>query len=378
MATQTMPELSSSDGPPALAPRRLPRLQELGLVIVIVIIGLALSMMAEPVRGENGFLRPGNLIPSVFTTMSWIAVMAVGVTVVIITGGIDISVGSVMGLAALGAAAMLQKLPPEASGWTAIPVGAGVAVAIGAACGLINGLLVIGLRIHPFIVTLATMGIFRTIALVSVREGSLPYGDRILPVAFTDQFIAWTITFTRAGGRREFLQPVPMVIMLVVMVIGWVYLRWMVWGRETYAIGGNEEAARFSGIAVRWVQLRSYLIAGLCAGIGGMISCGYYKSAATNTGVGYELMVIAAAVVGGASLSGGRGTALGAVLGTLVIQLIDNGISILREINLGFARVQVSKEYTMMIVGFAILLAVAVDRFSENLQNRRFARRGGG
>jgi ribose/xylose/arabinose/galactoside ABC-type transport system permease subunit len=108
-----------------------------------------------------------------------------------------------------------------------------------------------------------------------------------------------------------------------------------------------------------------------------MICCGYYKSAATNTGQGYELMVVAAAVVGGASLSGGRGTALGAVLGTLIIQLIDNGISILNEINFGFFRLEVSREYTQIIIGIAIIVAVAVDRFSEYLQSRRAARRGG-
>jgi ribose/xylose/arabinose/galactoside ABC-type transport system permease subunit len=280
-----------------------------------------------------------------------------------------------MGLSALGAAAVMQTLPQDAPAWKAVSIGIVVPLAIGAVCGSINGALVVGLRMHPFIVTLGTLSIFRGIAVVSVPEGSLPYGDRIIPPAFTDELIARTLTFVRAGGREEFLQPVPMIVMLAVMAVGWLYLRWMVWGRETYAVGGNEEAARFSGIPVGAVKLRAYLICGLCAGIAGMISCGYYESAATNTGLGYELMVIAAAVVGGASLSGGRGTALGAVLGTLVIQLIDNGISILNEINLGFARVRVSKEYTQIIVGIAIIIAVAVDRLSEFIQNRRLAHR---
>ena len=382
MATQTGSELSSANPaptppPPPSSSWKLPRLQELGLVIVILLIGTALAWLAEPVRGENGFLRPGNLIPSVLTTMSWIAVMAVGITVVIITGGIDISVGSVMGLSALGAAAMLQQLPEDASAWRAVATGVSVPLGIGLLCGLINGAIVVGLSMHPFIVTLGTLSIFRGIAVVAVPEGSLPYGDRVLPRAFTDQFIAHTWSWTRANGREEFIQPAPLIVMVLVMLLGWLYLRWMVWGRETYAVGGNEEAARFSGIPVGWVKLRAYLISGLCAGIAGMISCGYYKSAASNTGLGYELMVVAAAVVGGASLSGGRGTALGAVLGTLVIQLIDNGISILSEINLGFTRIRVSKEYTQIIVGIAIILAVAVDRFSEYFQSRRLARRGG-
>lgn len=348
------------------------------MLVVIVLIGTALALLAEPVRGENGFLRPSNLIPSVFTTMSWIAVMSVGMTVVIITGGIDISVGSIMGLAALGTAATLLQLRDNAPAWQALIVGIGVPIAIGALCGFINGALVVGLRMHPFIVTLATLSIFRGIAVVRWRrEGSLPFGDRLLPAAFTDRFMAWTTEYTRSGGRVESLQLMPMIIMVLIAALGWLYLRWMVWGRETYAIGGNEEAARFSGIPVGWVKMRAYLISGICAGIAGMITCGYYKSAATNTGLGYELNVVAAAVVGGASLSGGRGTALGALLGTLVIQLIDDGISIISTINLGFTRIEVSREYTQIIVGIAIILAVAVDNLSATLQNRRLARRGG-
>jgi ribose/xylose/arabinose/galactoside ABC-type transport system permease subunit len=232
---------------------------------------------------------------------------------------------------------------------------------------------------HPFIVTLGTLSIFRGIALIAVKEGSLPYGDKILPPAFTDHFIAWAFEYTRMRGDvkvAEFVQPVPMLLMLLVMVLGWIYLRRMVWGRETYAVGGNEEAARFSGISIGWVKMRVYLISGLCAGIAGMISAGFYKSAATNTGLGYELMVVASAVVGGASLVGGRGTALGAVLGALIIQMIDNGISILYTIRLWRWELHVSKEYTQIIIGVAIIVAVAVDRLSDALQQRRLARMG--
>jgi len=358
---------------------RLHRPQELGLVIVVLLLGALLALLADPVRGENGFLRPSNLIPSVFTTMSWIAVMAIGMTVVIISGGIDLSVGSIMGLAALAGAATLQNLGEAASAWWAVPLGVCVPVAVGLLCGALNGAVVVGLRMHPFIVTLGTLSIFRGIALIAVKEGSLPYGDNILPAAFTDRFVAWTWEYTRQRGAlnvTEFVQQVPMLLMFLTMLAGGVYLRKMVWGRETYAIGGNEEAARFAGIAVGWTKMRVYLISGLCAGIAGMISCGFYKSAATNTGLGYELMVVASAVVGGASLSGGRGTALGAVLGALVIQIIDNGISILSTIRIGRLELHVSKEYTQIIIGVAIIVAVAVDRFSDALQQRRLAKAG--
>lgn len=358
---------------------RLQRPQELGLVIVVLLLGTLLALLADPVRGENGFLRPSNLVPSVFTTMSWTAIMAVGMTAVIVSGGIDLSVGSIMGLSALACAAVSQTLGETASAWVALPIGIGVPLLVGLLCGAINGAAIVGLRMHPFIVTLGTLSIFRGIALISVKEGSLPYGDRLLPVAFTDRFIAWTIEYQRMRAGvpvTEFIQPVPMLLMLLLMVAGWVFLRKMVWGRETYAIGGNEEAARFSGIAVGWAKTRVYMISGMCAGLAGMVSCGFYKSAATNTGSGYELMVIASAVVGGASLSGGRGTALGAILGALIIQIIDNGISILSTMRIGGIELHVSKEYTQIIIGVAIIVAVAVDRMSDALQQRRLANIG--
>src|SRR5262249_27654632 len=153
------------------------------------------------------------------------------------------------------------------------------------------------------------------------------------------------------------------------LLVGWLFLAHMVPGREVYAVGGNEEAARFSGLPVPRIKLRVYLLSGLTAGLAGLVSAGYFGSASTATGEGYELMVVAAAVVGGASLSGGRGTALGAVLGALIIKLIENGISILKHINFGLFVLPISKEYTKIIIGIAIVLAVAIDRFSEFLQS---------
>jgi len=224
------------------------------------------------------------------------------------------------------------------------------------------------------------MSILRGIALVSVKVGSIPSGDMSLPFAFTRDFMMWTIRYQRGMDLPPLerpppvlLQPVPMIIMLICIAAGWVYLSLMVAGREDYAVGGNEEAARFSGLRVNLIKLRVYAISGLCAGIAGMVSCGYFGSAATNTGEGYELMVIAAAVVGGASLAGGRGSAVGAMLGALVIQLIDNGLFIIKKVHLGFVTLTVSKEYSKIIVGIAIILAVAVDRIGQHIQSRRLS-----
>jgi len=151
---------------------------------------------------------------------------------------------------------------------------------------------------------------------------------------------------------------------------GWIFLSHMVAGREVYAVGGNEEAARFSGLPVGAIKLRVYALSGLMAGIAGMVSTGYFGSANTATGEGYELIVIAAAVVGGASLTGGRGTALGAVLGALIIKLIENGIYILKQINFGIGTLTLSKEYSKIIIGIAIVIAVAIDRLSERFKKK--------
>ncbi|MGQ0553205.1 MAG: ABC transporter permease [Planctomycetota bacterium] len=357
--------------------RRRPRLQEAGLLFVVLLLGAALTLAADTIslRGEqvNAFLRWENLVANVATPMSWMAIMALGATAVIVAGGIDISVGSIFGLSALGTAAVLQELPPDAGALTAVPLAAVTALGIGAACGLLNGALVVGLRLHPFLVTLGTLSIFRGIALVSVRSKTLPDFGQSLPASFTEGFVG-----ARWDLGTSFVQPVPMLVMLAAAALAWLCLGHTVGGREFYVVGGNEEAARYAGLRVGRIKLRVYTLSGLCAGLAGLLSCGFYQSANTATGEGYELSVIAAAVVGGASLTGGRGTALGALLGALIIKLIENGIDLVRSVNLGFAVLPVSKEYGKIIIGAAILLAVAVDRLGERLQRRVAARGPGG
>ena len=337
------------------SPSRLSVVQEIGLALVVVLLGAILSIYGwhDAAPGKpNTFLNFDNLIDGIATPMSYYAIMAVGLTIVIITGGIDISVGSIMALSALGGAAALQALPENSSAIVVLPVAILVPLVIGLICGAINGGLIVSLTLHPFIVTLGTMSIFRGLANVLPPEKTLPAAGKHLPVAFTTNFMR-----VEVFG----LQPMPLIIMLVCVAIGWFYLRMMVAGRETYAIGGNEEAARFSGLRVGWIKLRTYALAGLAAGIGGMVSLGRFGTASTSTGSGYELTVIASAVVGGASLVGGRGSAIGALLGTLIIALIENGIIILR----------LAQEYRLVIIGLAIIIAVSLDRLSS-----RF--RGGG
>ena len=349
-----------SPSPPSSTPRpkfKLPRLQELGLVIVIAIMWTALSIVGY-VRASPGqpnlFLNPNNLIDEIATNMSIYAIMAVGMTLVIISGGIDISVGSAMALSGLASAYVLQQFPENAPAWQVLPVAMLVGPSVGLLCGLLNGSLVVGLRMHPFIVTLGTLSIFRDITIVTPSEATLPNSGRYLPTAFTDHLIRLKIFDQR---------PMPMIIMLVIAAIGAFYLSQTVGGREIYALGGNEEAARFSGLRVGWIKMRVYLVAGLTAGIAGTVNLGHFGATSTSTGTSYELTVVAAAVVGGASLTGGRGTALGALLGTLVIETIEDGIS----------KMNWKQEYRLIIIGSAIIIAVAIDRISDYLRQRRLA-----
>ncbi len=326
--------------------RSLKGMQELGLVAVVLAISGFLSYLgyyyARPGQ-DNLFLKSSNLIDGIASPMSIYAIMAIGMTCVIITGGIDISVGSVMALSALAGASVMQHMSADSPWYYVLPVGFGVPVIVGLLCGAFNGACVVLLRMHPFIVTLGTMSIIRGLAVVNNKTGSVPIGDKNLPLAFRPDVMGIKI-----GG----LEVVPLVIMVVVAVAGFVYLSLMIAGRETYAIGGNEEAARFSGIRVDWAKFRVYLISGMCAGIAAVVHLGRFGSAATNTGDGYELVVVAAAVIGGASLTGGRGSALGAMLGTLIIALMDNGIVTFMS----------NTEYRKIIIGSAIILAVAIEQ----------------
>ena len=211
------------------------------------------------------------------------------------------------------------------------------------ACGLVNGIGVVALRLHPFIITLGTMSIFRGIAFVTTKAQSIGQFHH----AFVDEFISrrWPL------GEHEFIYPIPLCILVAVAVWGTFYLNWTVTGRKLHAIGGIELAARYSGLPVMRLKGTTYVLAGLTAGIAAMINIGYHGSAASGDGEGYELEVIAAAVVGGASLSGGRGTALGAALGALIIRLIVDGIVIL----------ELDQNYSQIIIGSVIIIAATLD-----------------
>lgn len=360
---------------PVRALRRVVFAKETGLLVVILLLASLLAWQGGSVThkvrdadgrviGEvtvNKFLQAAN-IDSVLKNSSWIAVMAVGATILIISGGIDLSIGSIYCLAAVTGGLFLRWLGPGgahagASPYWVIPAGMLITMLVGAGCGAANGAMVVLLRVHPFIITLGTMSIFRGIAFVATEAQSITD----FPVGFGETFRGMIGEFsfmpafisTRLG---EFTL-LPILIVLLVTGAGYFFLAHLVPGRETYAIGGNETASRFSGVRIGRIKLLVYTLAGLCGGIAAVISLGIFGAADSSTGSGYELDVIAAAVVGGASLTGGRGTALGALLGALVIQLINNGMVVL----------DIDSNYESIIKGAVIIIAVVLDRLSARI-----------
>src|SRR4051812_48732294 len=368
--------------------RSLLRFQESGLLLVILALGVLLTAFSGTVRiplferdadggrkrafttseaGEripafvekNKFFNAQNLAQLAKDT-SFTAIMAVGMAVVIISGGIDLSVGAIYALASVLGALVFRHYGPEGIG-AASPAGdvagilLGIAACVGTAtlCGLLNGGLIVALRVHPFIITLGGMAILRGIAFVATKGQSIGGFPESLR----------NIVRLEIGNG---LSLVPCAVMILVTIIGGLYLSRLAVGRRFYAVGGNELAARFSGIRVQRVKLGVYFLSGLTAGIAALLSLGYYGSATSGDGQGYELNVIAAAVVGGASLSGGRGSAVGVVFGALIIQMISSGIVILG----------IDQNYSQIIIGTVVIAAVVLDNFNTWLAKKRLTQTG--
>lgn len=307
-----------------------------------------------------GFLSLGN-VTTILLHVSVNAMLALGMTFVIVTGGIDLSVGSLVALAgvfaagALTANGTLGTLGAAAAAALAIVVG----LVTGTAIGAVNGAVTAYGRIAPFVVTLATMTIARGAARLAT--GGLPIG---YPPAddplFAQKGAALDALHAIGGGRipmpglaRGF--PVPALIMLGLVAAGAFVLSRTRFGRYIYAIGGNEEAARLSGVPVRRVKLGAYAISGFCAGLAGVLLVGQLRSGGPDAGQLYELNAIAAAVIGGASLLGGIGTAWGALVGALLIGVLNNSLDLLG----------VQSFWQEIAKGVIILLAVTFDVWTK-------------
>lgn len=277
------------------------------------------------------FLTPGNLF-NVGTQIAVTAILAIGMTVVIITAGIDLSVGSIAALAGVIGAVMVANL--------GLPFGVAIVggVAIGAAAGLCNGLLVAYTGLAPFIATIGMLSVARGLTYLSTDAQPV-----ILPIS-----TQWLGVGSVVAGI-----PVPVVFLAVLVLAGHFLLTRTTPGRYFYAIGSNEQAARLSGVPVRGYLTLVYVLSGALAGLGGMIAASRAVSGQPNFGIGLELDVIAAVVIGGASLFGGRGTIGGALLGAFLIALIRNG-SVLLDIN---------TYWQSVILGVLIWAGVLFDQF---------------
>jgi len=323
---------------------------------VLLVLGAILTLVAgshvDPVSGSsvNNFLNAHTLI-QMATDASTFAIMGVGATMVIIAGEIDLSVGSVYALAGVVMAMVLRAAGPM-TGLATIAIGLTVCVVISLVCGLINGALSVGLGVHSFIITLGTMWILRGVAFVISRAESI-----LVPISLTG--------FAKASlGLGGSLSPVPLLSMLAVAGIGAVYLNRTVMGRHVFAVGGNPVASRFSGLRVKRIRMGVFLWSGICAGVAAFLGASFYGSATSSDGTGYELYVIASAVVGGASLTGGKGSALSAMLGALLIVLIRQAIRTLH----------LDQNYEWIIIGTAMIVAVVLDQKGSQLLAKRLTR----
>jgi len=330
-----------------------------GYVTAALIVLVLVMNFASPY-----FFTAGNL-QNVAKNFSFIAISALGATFVIITAGIDLSVGSMMCFAAMITSMVMSGLStPGAFGadlfvhvaadgktvvanvpglilLVSIVAGMGVSLIV----GLVNGFCVAVLGLSPFVTTLGTLSIVRGLAyVVSNGRGSFPGGPDV------DYFYALT-------SGTAFGVPVPFLYLLFFAVVMAVTLHHTTFGRHVFAIGGNENAAEMTGVAVVRVKMTVYVISALAAGLQGIIICGWLGSAPANMAISYELNVIAAAVIGGANLAGGVGGPLGAIIGCVLLEVIRNGLVL----------AQVNSYWQQTLVGVIIIAAVLVDRIRSKV-----------
>jgi ribose transport system permease protein len=294
----------------------------LALVLIMSVVGLA----------EPNFLS-GNNLYLVSRQISFVAIVALGELFVILTGGIDLSVGSIMALAGLAtASAMKNGVPP--------PLAVLVGILVGLAMGVVNGALVSYARIASFIVTLGMLS-FASGLVLGLTKG-WPVTE--IPASF----------LPLAQGSLLGL-PVPVWIAAAIALLAHVTLTSTAFGRRTYAIGGNEQATFLSGIDVSRIKFALYMISAGCASVAGIILVARFNSAQADTGKGWELDAIAAAVIGGTSLAGGAGSVLGVIIGACILGVIKNGLVLMR----------VSSYWQTAIIGIIIVLAAVLDRLKS-------------
>ncbi len=279
---------------------------------------------------------------NVTRNFAFVAIIAIGMTAVIVTGGIDLSVGAVLVLSGM---VIGMTMNAGASIWVAIPLALGVSLLVGA----LNGVMIAYVGVPPFVVTLGMLSIARSLAMV-LSDNRMVYQfgpDQAQLLTLGGGFV--TLALPLVDPIRV---PNPVIFLLVLLVIAAFSFRWTRWGRYLFAIGGNERAATMTGVPVKIVKVSVYMFCSLCAGIAGILEVGWLGTITTSLGQGMELSVIAASVIGGANLMGGTGTAFGAVVGAALIEVIRNSLILLG----------ISTFWQGTFVGSFIIIAVLFDR----------------
>jgi ribose transport system permease protein len=348
--------------------------RELGMLVPLIVLCIGLYI------SNPDFLSQANVLNTT-RQIGMLGIFAIGVAFVIITGGIDLSVGSVIGLTGI----LIAKISSNAEGghgmslWIGIPAALGTALAI----GLIQGLLITRLNLQPFIVTLGGMLLIRGISQVIAEGGVISLGSSPLRILSANGMLTfvfgtgWQSNFpptTRIGKWLHAIDvlPAPVGIFVLVALLATYLLHFTVFGRYVYAIGGNRDAAEYSGIPVKRVETLTYVISAGLAGVAGVCYAAYIGQMSHQVGIAYELYAIAAAVIGGVSLRGGEGTILGIFIGSAIMRVIDNGINLFK-----YGDFRLGTNWTYVVIGSVILIAVILDQLVHIFQARRRTRRGG-
>ena len=306
---------------------RIKGLQVFWVLIAALLACLALTLLTDTFASDRNLFN-------VARNFAFVAIIAIGMTAVIASGGIDLSVGSSVVLSAMViSVAMAGGLPF----WISAVLALGAALLV----GLVNGILIAYAGMPAFVVTLGTLSATRSLAMV------LSDNKMIWQFGPDHDILLWI------GGGSTFGLPHPLYVLTVLTVVMSLAFKWTRWGQHLFAIGGNESAAVLTGIPVKRLKVSIYMFSAFTAGLTGILMAGWLGSVTTNLGQAMELTVIAAAVIGGANLAGGEGTALGAVVGALLIEVIRNSLILLG----------ISTFWQGMFIGTFIIVAVAFDRF---------------
>lgn len=301
------------------------RFEEVGIFLALVILCVCLGVLSPQ------FFTLGNII-NVLRQISQVAILAVGMAYVIITGGIDLSIGSSIALGGVIAATLAQMGVPVVLALLAATV-------VGALFGVLNGLMIVKININPFITTMAMMNIIKGLAYLIT--GGMP--------------ITFNTSLNFLGGGSIAKIPFPIFIMAAILICGHILLRKTVFGKSIYAVGGNPIYAELSGIHVSRIKISVYSILGALSALVGVITASNLKIADTAAGSGSEMDVIAAVVIGGVSMSGGKGSILGVLIGAAIMGVIRNG----------FVLLKLPSYLQMISIGVVILIAVALDQFKK-------------